>query len=512
MTGFETILDWRATFAVGWALWQFLWQGSVIALLLAVTLPVLRHRDPRERYALCVGGMGVMLLTFAATFVEALRARAMGPGAIEFPALSLGVGMRLDDASWLRRGLPWAALAWGLGALALQLRLLAQWRYTQVLRAQVVPADATLQETFEALRRRMGIDRVVHVARTALLPVPAVLGWWRPVVLVPLGIAESITVGQLRAILAHELAHVRRHDQLVNWIQGIFESLLFFHPAVWWLSRRIRVEREFCCDDVAVAACGDALSYARALSKLEDTRATQLQVAMASTGGSLMMRITRLFSGSASRPTSRWSLVALPGLFVALAFLAVSCSRTDSGDPASPTTVAPSTQSDAGDGASFELHGLEHDPDASPHEILKLGRLHIKKQLAAGEITHDEAKAHLKLLEDHVHEAMGLSPEDVEQIKRRVLAKFMEPETQEILKEFGTVVEFKNGEGSGFFINKEAMSDLPPEDAARLKKLLAEIKAEAMAGSDWETQWQQSLKLHENKWHSKESEPTDPDD
>lgn len=513
MSGIETILDGRATVAVGWALWEFLWQGSIIALLLAVTLPVLRNRDPRERYALCVVGMGVMLATFATTFVQALRAPALGTGVVEFSSLFRGAATRLDDGSWLRPALPWAALAWGLGALALQLRLLAQWRYTQVLRTQIVPADAALHQAFDALRKRMGIARVVQVARTTLLPVPAVVGWCKPVVLVPLGIADTITLGQLRAILAHELAHVRRHDPLVNWIQGVFESLLFFHPGVWWLSGRIRAEREFCCDDVAVAACGDALSYARALATLEDTRAAQLQVAMASTGGNLMMRITRLFSGGSSQPTSRWSLLAFPGLFVALAFLAVSCNRTESADPTAPTTVSTSIASEAAQNVRLELHGLEHDGDASPHAVLSEARAHIEQQLAAGEITHEQAKAHLKLLEDTAHEAMGLSPENVEQIKRRFHAKLMEPETAELLNEFGTVVETQ--EGRGFVIDHEAMADLAPEDAARLRKLLAKIESEVVAGNDWETQGDreahqiQNVELHEINLHAKEAQQAD---
>jgi hypothetical protein len=124
--------------------------------------------------------------------------------------------------------------------------------------------------------------------------VPTAIGWLRPVILLPVGALTGLTVQQLEAIIAHELAHIRRHDYLINLLQTVIETLLFYHPAVWWVSRRIREEREHCCDDLAVSVCGDALSYARALFTMEQLRAATPPLAMAANGGALMNRIERL--------------------------------------------------------------------------------------------------------------------------------------------------------------------------------------------------------------------------
>jgi HEAT repeat protein len=121
-----------------------------------------------------------------------------------------------------------------------------------------------------------------------------VVGWLRPVILLPASALTGLSPQQLEAILAHELAHIRRHDYLINLLQAVVETLLFYHPAVWWVSRRIRQEREHCCDDLAVAVCGDSLTYARALLEMEQLRAAGPQLAMAANGGSLMNRIQRL--------------------------------------------------------------------------------------------------------------------------------------------------------------------------------------------------------------------------
>jgi len=134
----------------------------------------------------------------------------------------------------------------------------------------------------------------VELAGSAVAGVPAVIGWLRPVILVPAGALLHLSPEELEAVIAHELAHVRRRDYLVNLLQSAIEILMFYHPAVWWIGRRIRAEREHCCDDMAVAACGNRLVYARALAALEELRAGQTRFAMAATGGPLLGRIRRL--------------------------------------------------------------------------------------------------------------------------------------------------------------------------------------------------------------------------
>jgi membrane-associated protease RseP (regulator of RpoE activity) len=166
-----------------------------------------------------------------------------------------------------------------------------------------------------------------------------VIGWLRPVVLVPASALSGLTPEQLQAVVAHELAHIRRHDYLVNILQTVAETLLYYHPAVWWLSGRIRAEREHAADDIAVAACGDPLLYARALESLERVRPATA-MAVGATGGSLVGRVRRILGRSLQAEPAfgaRSAWLALPASLAALAVIVFS----GSGSPAVATPAPP---------------------------------------------------------------------------------------------------------------------------------------------------------------------------
>ena len=150
------------------------------------------------------------------------------------------------------------------------------------------------QEKLSSLCLRLRVSRPVRLCESVLVEVPTVIGWLRPVILVPASALTGLSAEQLEALLAHELAHIKRYDYLINLLQTAVETLLFYHPAVWWLSAQIRQEREHCCDDLAVATCGDVLTYARALAELEQLRSVAPQLAVAANGGALINRIQRL--------------------------------------------------------------------------------------------------------------------------------------------------------------------------------------------------------------------------
>src|ERR1039458_1697001 len=169
----------------------------------------------------------------------------------------------------------------------------------------------------------MGLARPAQVLMTAFAGSPSVVGWLRPVILLPPATVLGLTPEQLEAVLVHELAHIRRYDSLVNAAQILVETLLFYHPAVWWTSARIREERELCCDDVAVSSCGDALCYARALTRLERLRLTAPALALGSAGGPLAYRIRRLM-GAGSRGESPSKLAGVLALALGLACLAAN--------------------------------------------------------------------------------------------------------------------------------------------------------------------------------------------
>jgi beta-lactamase regulating signal transducer with metallopeptidase domain len=155
------------------------------------------------------------------------------------------------------------------------------------------PVPAPVERAMNELVEVMGLARGVKILRSRRIEVPTVIGWLEPVILVPASAIGGLSPQQLRTILAHELAHIRRHDFAVNLVQTAVETLLFFHPAVWWISRQVRIEREHCCDDEAVALCGDPVDYARALATMEELRLGPVP-AVAANGGSLSGRIRRL--------------------------------------------------------------------------------------------------------------------------------------------------------------------------------------------------------------------------
>lgn len=169
----------------------------------------------------------------------------------------------------------------------------------------------------------MGIPRNVDVLMSTIADGPAVVGWLRPLILLPASSLLGLSPQQLEAVIAHELAHIRRHDYLVSAAQVVVETLLFYHPAVWWTSSRIRHERELCCDDLAVRACGDAVCYARALTKLEKLRVVKPNLVLGGTDGGLLYRIQRII-GEKTMEYGPSKLSGVFVLFLALAGLAVN--------------------------------------------------------------------------------------------------------------------------------------------------------------------------------------------
>src|SRR6185295_5441234 len=178
---------------------------------------------------------------------------------IETAQTSLGMA---NAALWTQ----WIVIVWSVGVAAGSVRMGIGWMATRRLLASCnVEVPSSVCRMFEAVGQWMSIQRPVRLLVQAGIHVPSVIGWLRPVVLLPLSAVTRLDEHQLRAVLAHEFAHIRRHDFFVNVVQRCLEAILFYHPAVWWLSARVRTEREHCCDDLAVQLCGDRLMYAEAL-------------------------------------------------------------------------------------------------------------------------------------------------------------------------------------------------------------------------------------------------------
>ncbi|HEY6360676.1 MAG TPA: M56 family metallopeptidase, partial [Vicinamibacterales bacterium] len=299
------------THLVGWTLIHFVWQGAALALGAAGALRLWRHRSANARYAIACGALAAMLaapvltarVLLASGAAPAADVGQQQPNAVTGPLSPAprtwrddgGMAVSAMRAAGVDDPLPAVVFVWITGVALLTVRLAGGvWR---VRRLQVVSlaADASLwQAAADRMASRLGLRSTIHVVESSLVDAPAALGWLRPVILLPLAGFASLTPAQVEAILAHELIHIRRHDFLVNLAQTVAETLLFFHPGVWWVSARIREEREYCCDDVAVAVCGDVVDYAAALAELEACRSRGTALALAATGGSLVGRVRRI--------------------------------------------------------------------------------------------------------------------------------------------------------------------------------------------------------------------------
>src|SRR5881398_251226 len=308
------------TQALGWALVDSLWQDALAAAGLAALLALVPVRAARIRYAFATLTLAMMLALPLATAVRlsgtspqisdvvtatsTVAPGPTGPGPRAVAAIPTPAAIRAA----IEPVLPWVVLVWFGGVVALSLRLASGWLVTRQLgRVGTASVPDACREAVARLAARLRISRPVRLLQSAMVQVPAVLGWVRPVILLPASALTGLTPLQLEALLAHELAHVRRYDYLVNLVQSVIETLLFYHPAVWWISARVRDEREHCCDDLAVAVCGDPHFYASALLGMERLRVAAPTLALTAAGGSLMDRVRRLVAPAPAEIFPRWT-------------------------------------------------------------------------------------------------------------------------------------------------------------------------------------------------------------
>jgi beta-lactamase regulating signal transducer with metallopeptidase domain len=344
---------------------HFVWQGALAAAIALILLAVTRRRSPQARYVALLALFALMtaapFITWFSLRTEGNRVASLDSVARSQRAQSVDVGptnpqattvafddifkpaspaippassanlprppdspvdfpplpSRFDAAisavrEWLMLYRPWIATAWLIGVSVFGLRLSIGLAGAEITpRRGRVAAPQAVERAVVELSAYLGIRRTVAVFESAMTAVPTLVGWLSPVILLPASAISGLTTEQLEAILAHELAHVRRHDYLVNLLQTLVETLLFYHPAVWWLSGKIRHERELCCDDVALDVCGDRILYARALATLEEKRTDQLRWVMAAGGGVLANRIRRVVGRQQLDGTDRFSLLTV---------------------------------------------------------------------------------------------------------------------------------------------------------------------------------------------------------
>jgi len=307
--------EFPATFmtALGHALLHFLWQGALIGLLAALALQALRHARPQARYAVaclallaCVlAPLGTFIVQFAAASSESHfgATAASASHIVAAPQVRSGLFGFVPQPEQFSAYLPWIVALWAVGASVMSLRIALGLVWIQRLRnTPQSDLQKTWQMRLDAMAVHFGLRRGVALRLVDTLDTPVSAGWWRPVVLLPVALLARMPTDLIEALLAHELAHIRRHDYLVNLLQNAIEALLFYHPVTWWLSRRIRAEREQIADQLAAEVACAPRRLAVALYELSEIPRNHptLHLAQAARGGQLMSRIEQLV-----RPTRR---------------------------------------------------------------------------------------------------------------------------------------------------------------------------------------------------------------
>ena len=338
---------------LGRALLHFFWQGALIGVVAALLLHSLRDARPQARYAVaCFALLACALAPVLDIAWQLANLSDVAMSTTDAPApvaiASLGSATRAFTQVWnLDEALPAIVSIWACGACALLLRMaLGVWWIQRLCRAPQDAMSETWQARLDALAVRFGLQRHVTLRLVGGIASPASVGWWRPVVLLPSALLARMPVDLVEALLAHELAHIRRHDYLVNLLQSAVEAMLFHHPVTWWLSHRIRIEREHIADALAAEAIGEPRRLALALSALSDSLAHPASterlpsLALAAHGGHLMSRIEQLVRPALRRGGA--GRIAFPLLGLAVAGIALIAHAQAGSTPSAHAAPMPS--------------------------------------------------------------------------------------------------------------------------------------------------------------------------
>lgn len=328
----------NAVAAIGWTLVHSLWQGAMIMVAAASIFYIFRKKSANLRYLTGVGLLSAQVIISVCTFVYYFNAlvpqvATQPQTSVKVQGLHFAVTRTSDVASytlpftvkmqlWLTAHIHELVICWLIGAVILCLRFLGGWIFTERLRlSATIVTDREWRSRFGLIVAKMNISKSISFKESALITTPMVIGAFSPVVLIPIGLLSGFSTSEVEAILSHELAHIRRNDYVINLLQSFVEVIFFFHPAIWWISNRIRTEREHCCDDIALSVCGDKMSLAHALVKVAEWQTTPgFAMAFASKKPLLLHRVQRVLglTSKTKRPIGNLPIILST-------FLLISC-------------------------------------------------------------------------------------------------------------------------------------------------------------------------------------------
>ena len=318
-------------FAIGGAVLHFLWQGTVIGLIAALLIRGLHKSSAESRYAVALCSSVICLIVFLITIWGLVYKTPNTSGGLIAP-ITLIPSVKNYSGNMQQI----VATIWAIGVGFLIARFAFHWLWSQRLRTRMVAnPDRQWLDIFDELKTQMGISKTIKMLKSGLVQTPMVVGWISPVVLVPAAAFAFLSPEQMRMILVHELTHIRRYDHWVNQFQALVEIILFFHPVVWWLSRQMQIEREYCCDDASLKAVPKRKVLAETLAQLEQMRISSPANSLAANGGSLMDRITRILNNRVrTRKTNKHNIMKIQtlGVIAATALLVGGITNLDAKD------------------------------------------------------------------------------------------------------------------------------------------------------------------------------------
>lgn len=333
-------IDWIS--AIGWTLLHSLWQASIIFLLVMIVLRFIPAVQSSLRYMVASASLLLLSAITVATFIQQagtftnadipatpiyLHTVYFPPARVEDHALGFPV------MSWLEQNMAWIVLLWAIGFLVFALRWAMGLYHSYRIRSDAQMLGGEWFDYVQRTARALNIRQPVNIAESVAIAAPLVLGYIKPLILIPAGMIGGLSTQQLETIFLHELAHIRRNDYLMNFFQTIIECIFFFNPFVRMISNTVRREREYCCDDIVVAMHGNHSAYAHALVRLAEARLAAPAFALSLTGdkNQLLARIKRIMERSAKNSTLN-SRLLIPVLLVAGALASISWMSADRDD------------------------------------------------------------------------------------------------------------------------------------------------------------------------------------
>jgi bla regulator protein blaR1 len=325
------------TEAVGWTLLNSLWQSLLVLLLVILVLRLIPSLHSQARYVFsCVALLffvAINVLTLAAilnnteTATSALSITLSSDGSSSIGSTLHAISISSFSESfisWIDSSMNWIITAWFAGALFFSLRMITGWWYVDRLKSEANIVTDEWSDLLQSLSAQLGVKQIVTLAQSTKIETPVVLGFVKPIVLVPIGMFSGLTTEQIETIFIHELAHIKRHDYLINLIQSFIETIFFFNPFIWIISNIIRREREYCCDDAVIQKRHNAAVYARALTTLEHARLSRssFAVSLAENKNQLLNRIKRLMEKSVKNYSGKDRLI--PALLLVIGLLCAS--------------------------------------------------------------------------------------------------------------------------------------------------------------------------------------------